>query len=197
MRKDGWRQFSAINPDLANRLNLLDRYLSDRELYLRGLRETRYTILKPGRSLAGCMQAEMAAAYGLEVLDPTADVRVLTFTFSVPDRIFIDPETGMDRWLIRAAMKGRLPDEVRLNRQRGRQAADIVPRLRASAGEVEAALNELDAGPAAAYVDAPYMREVWTMIQTNDTPEAFGKSVTVLTRGIMAGLWVNGFYDAS
>ncbi len=197
MRKDGWRQFSAINPDLANRLNLLDRYLSDRELYLRGLRETRYTILKPGRSLAGCMQAEIAASYGLEVLDPTADVRVLTFTFSVPDRIFIDPETGMDRWLIRAAMKGRLPDEVRLNRQRGRQAADIVPRLRASAGEVEAALNELDAGPAAAYVDAPYMREVWTMIQTNDTPEAFGKSVTVLTRGIMAGLWVNGFYDAS
>jgi len=197
MRKDGWRQFSAINPDLANRLNLLDRYLSDRELYLRGLRETRYTILKPGRSLAGCMQAEMAAAYGLEVRDPTADVRVLTFTFSVPDHIFIDPETGMDRWLIRAAMKDRLPDEVRLNRRRGFSGSDLVPRLRACAGEVETALDELASGPAAAYVNVPYMREIWAMVQREDTPEAFHKSVTVLTRGIRAGLWVNGFYDAS
>ena len=116
------------------------------------------------------------------------------FTLSVPDHIFIDPETGMDRWLIREAMKDRLPDAVRLNRQRGRQAGDLVPRLRACANEVETALDEIARGPAAEYVDVTYMREVWQMIQTQDTPQAFFKSITVLTRGIMAGLWVNGFY---
>ena len=120
--------------------------------------------------------------------------RLLEFTFSVPDYIFIDPKTGMDRWLIREAMSGRLHDDVRLNRTRGRQAGDLVPRLRASAGEVEAALNELARGLAAEYVDVPYMRQVWQMIQAQDTPEAFDKSVTILTRGIMAGLFVNGFY---
>jgi asparagine synthase (glutamine-hydrolysing) len=100
----------------------------------------------------------------------------------------------MDRWLIREAMKGRLPDEVRLNQNRGRQAGDLVPRLRASSGEVAAALNELACGPAAEYVDVPYMRQVWQMIQTDDTPEAFHKSITILTRGIMAGLFVNDFF---
>jgi asparagine synthase (glutamine-hydrolysing) len=35
------------------------------------------------------------------------------------------------------------------------------------------------------------MRDVWRMIQREDTPEAFSKAVTVLTRGIMAGLFVN------
>jgi asparagine synthase (glutamine-hydrolysing) len=118
-------------------------------------------------------------------------VRVIQFVLSVPDRIFIDPATGSDRWLIREAMKGRLPDEVRLNRLRGRQAGDLVPRLRATGAEVETALDELDGGPAAGYVDVPYMREVWTMIQREDTPDAFRKAVSVLTRGIMGGLHVN------
>ena len=105
----------------------------------------------------------------------------------------MDPESGLDRLLIRAAMKDRLPDEVRLNRRRGRQAGDLVPRLRASSDEVETALEELARGPAAAYVDVPHIRDVWKMIQAEDTPEAFRSSVTVLTRGIMAGMFVNEF----
>jgi len=113
----------------------------------------------------------------------------------VPDHIFIDPKTRVNRWLIREAMKGRLPEEVRLNRKRGRQSGDLVPRLRASAGEVESSLNELEHGPAAIYVDVDYMRKVWRMIQTEDTVEAFLKSITILTRGIMAGLFVNKFYE--
>jgi asparagine synthase (glutamine-hydrolysing) len=194
---DGWWKNSAINPELARRLKLWEGMLNDRSPHPATPLEERCRLLMPGRSKIGARHSENGAAYGLEILDPSADVRVLAFTLSIPDHIFIDPKTGMDRWLIREAMKGRLPDEVRLNRRRGRQAADLVPRLRASAGEVETALDELASGPAAAYVNVPYMREVWRMIQTHDTPEAFRKSVTVLTRGIMAGLWVNGFYDAS
>jgi asparagine synthase (glutamine-hydrolysing) len=108
----------------------------------------------------------------------------------------MDPETGLDRWLIREAMKDRLPDEVRLNRRRGRQAGDLVPRLRACAAEVELALQQIAEGPAAEYVDAAYMRTVWKMIQTDDTSAAYQKSVTVLTRGVMAGLFVNQFAES-
>lgn len=192
-----WWRNTAINPELVRRLNLWEGMRNDPCLRPRTPREMRCSILKPGGSILGSIHAQTGAAHGLEIRDPTADARVLAFTFSVPDHIFIDPETGMDRWLIRAAMKGRLPDDVRLNRRRGRQAADLVPRLRACAGEVETALDELASGPAAAYLDVTHMREVWRMIQRDDTPEAFRKSVTVLTRGIMAGLWVNGFCNAS
>ncbi len=185
---------SAINPAFARRLNIFERRFNDpAERFPRTSLDLR-SFIQPGRSMFGALQAELGGAFGLQVRDPTADVRLLEFTFSVPDYIFIDPKTGMDRWLIREAMSGRLHDDVRLNRTRGRQAGDLVPRLRASAGEVEAALNELARGLAAEYVDVPYMRQVWQMIQAQDTPEAFDKSVTILTRGIMAGLFVNGFY---
>ncbi len=194
LERRNWYRLSAIRPDFADRLQLLDRWLSDpHEFPAITPQEKRYQILHPGRSLGGGLHAQMGAAHGLDVRDPTADARVLSFVLSVPDRIFIDPGTGMDRWLIREAMKGCVPDEVRLNRQRGRQAGDLVPRLRACAAEVENALEELSAGPAAEYVDVVYLREVWNMVRTKDTPDAFRKSVTVLCRGIMAGLFVNQF----
>src|SRR5262249_38064486 len=98
---------------------------------------------------------------------------------------------GRDRWLIRTAMQGRLPDEVRLNTRRGRQAGDLVQRLRAESTAVEASLDELARGQAAEYVDVPYLRETWQLIQRSDTPEAFEKAITILTRGIMAGMFVN------
>jgi len=192
-----WHRGSAIHPNLAKRLHLLERKLNDTMEFARTPLEKRYRILLPGRSFTGAFNAQAGAAHGLEIRDPTADARVLAFTFSVPDSVFIDPKTGMDRWLIREAMRDRLPDVVRLNRKMGRQAGDLVPRLRACAGEVDAALDELALGPAAEYVDVSYMREVWAMVKTKDTPETFRKSVTVLTRGIMAGLWVNDFYNAS
>jgi asparagine synthase (glutamine-hydrolysing) len=183
---------SAINLDFARRLNLFELRLNDpNEATQFSPRLQRLQWIKPGRSFGGALWAETGAAFGLDVRDPTADARLLAFTLSVPDRIFIDPETGMDRWLVREAMKGRLPDDVRLNRSRGRQAGDLVPRLRQHAGEVERALKELQNGPAAAYVDVPYMRQIWQMVQTQDTKEAFVKAATVLCRGIMAGLFVN------
>lgn len=190
-------RFSAVHPDLARRLNLMERLMDDTAQQPQTPLEKRCRIILPGRSLGGARHAENGVAYGLEIRDPTADARLLAFTLSVPDRIFMDPKTGLDRWLVREAMKGRLPDEVRLNRRRGRQAGDIVPRLRACAAEVETALDELARGPAATYVNVPYMRRVWHLVQTDDTPEAFHKAVSVLTRGIMAGLWVNGFHHAS
>lgn len=185
---------SAILPEFAQRINLFEQLDNDTNtLKFRSPLEKRHTFINPGKIMVGALHAEMGAAAGLEIRDPTADARVLAFTYSVPDRIFINPESGQDRWLIREAMKGRLPEEVRLNRRFGRQAADRVQRLRACAGEVDAVLDELAAGPAARYVDVAYMRRVWHNVLSEDTFDTYLKSGTILTRGIMAGLFVNGF----
>jgi asparagine synthase (glutamine-hydrolysing) len=194
-QKQGYRG-SAILPEFARRIDLHGLMLQDADtLKNRTTQELRHEFINPGRIMGGALHAEMGAAMGIEVRDPTADVRVIEFTYAVPDHIFMDPETSLNRWLIREAMKGRLPDEVRLNRRFGRQAADRVQRLRASAAEVEAVLDELARGPAAGYVDVAYMRQVWHKVQTEDTTETFVLSGTVLTRGIMAGLFVNDFYS--
>ncbi|MEI7844373.1 MAG: asparagine synthase-related protein [Chloroflexota bacterium] len=189
-----WFRGSAIQPEFAKRLNLLELRLSDPgELPFTPL-EMRMNILKPGKTFLGALHAQMGAAHGLEIRDPSGDARLVAFTLSVPDDIFSDPKTGMDRWLVREAMQDRLADEVRLNRRRGRQAGDLVPRLRNSADEVESALAEIESGPASQYLDSVQMRQIWQMVQTQDSKLAFLKSVTTLTRGIMAGLWVNEFY---
>jgi asparagine synthase (glutamine-hydrolysing) len=172
----------------------LEQRLSDpNDMPSRGPLAQRYRILQPGRSTVGATYAELGAAYGLEIRDPTAEARVLEFALSVPDEIYIDPQTGTNRWLLCEAMKGRLPEEFRLNRRRGRQASDLVPRLRASAPEVDQALTELENGTAATYVDVPYMREIWEIVKTQDTPEALNKAHQVSARGIAAGLFVNHF----
>jgi asparagine synthase (glutamine-hydrolysing) len=186
---------SSINLEFAERLQLRDRRLADPDgRPVRSALDLRRFLL-PGRCMVGAMYAEMGAAYGLEIRDPTADPRVLAYTFSVPDRIFIDPVSGMDRWLIRTAMEGRVPDAVRLNRGRGRQAGDLVPRLRVAAAEVDTTLTALELGPAAEYLNLPHMRQVWRMVQTDDTAETLNMACTVLMRGIMAGLFVNDFYS--
>lgn len=193
-----WYRSSAIHPAFAERLQLRELRLED-AWERRGLppREQRLAILRPGTSLLGARWAAMGAAFGLRVCDPTADARVLAFMLSVPDAVFIDPASGQDRWLLRAAMQDRLPDSVRLNRRRGLQSGDLVQRLCSSADEVEQALQDCARGPGSEYVDVPYLRATWAQLRAQDSPDSFNKAVAILTRGIMAALWVNRVYAAA
>jgi asparagine synthase (glutamine-hydrolysing) len=186
-----WYRGTAIAPEFARRLELAQRRLEDPETFPRTPLAQRLGMLKPGRSRLGTITAELGARFGIDVRDPTADLRVLSFTLSVPDAVFIDPSDGSRRWLVREAMRGRLPDQVRLNRRQGLQAADLVTRLRSCAGEVDDALDELQAGPATAYLDVARMRASWRAIQREDTVDTYRMAVSILTRGIMAGLHVN------
>ncbi len=186
-----WYRVTAIAPEFARRLRLADRRVADPAMVTRTARDQRLSILNPGRSILGSGAAARGGWFGLDVRDPTADVRVLEFTLSVPDAVFRAPGDGAPRWLIREAMRGRVPDEVRLNRRKGLQAADLVARLRSCAGEVDEALDELAAGAATAYVDVGHMRDCWQAIQREDTSETHRMAVSIVTRGIMAGLFAN------
>jgi Asparagine synthase len=109
----------------------------------------------------------------------------------VPDAAYRDPVSGMGRSLLRDAMKDILPDEIRLNRHVGVQGADLVPQLRATASEVNEALDEVGAGRAVHYLDMTHLLACWRYVQANDTPEAHIKAARVLLRGVMFGLAVN------
>jgi asparagine synthase (glutamine-hydrolysing) len=120
----------------------------------------------------------------------------MEYTLSIPDKEFRGPD-GYDRWIIRAAMQGILPDEIRLNRRRGRQAGDLGQRLLASSAEVEAALQELERSQLAReHLALTRMREVWRSLQNGVTERNTNQAVTILTRGIMAGLYLAGLERA-
>jgi asparagine synthase (glutamine-hydrolysing) len=189
--KPDWAR-SAIAPDLARQLKLAAQRLDDpQEAHNRSALETRHYILKPGRNIGGATYHAWSRALGLQITDPTADARVLEYCLSVPDRIFIDPESGIDRWLIREATKGLLPDVTRLNRQRGRQAADLLTRLRMWPEDMEEALQEVSGGAATSLLNISHMNDIWRRIRCEDSQELCTLAVTVLLRGIMVGLFVN------
>jgi asparagine synthase (glutamine-hydrolysing) len=187
-------QGSAILPAFAERLRLRQRYIaavgrnfSAIESH-RSPRERRYGVIEPGSSLLGSIWAEFGAAYQMEVRDPTMDKRVLMYTISVPDHFFTGPE-GQDRWLIRAAMAGLLPDTVRLNTRRGRQAADLGQRLCQVGAAVDQMLDQVVQSEAVNYLDLSKMRAVWQAIQTERNLASTQKAVTILLRGLNAGLF--------
>jgi asparagine synthase (glutamine-hydrolysing) len=193
---------TAIHPEFARRIGLAARYIdgagktSNPEDWQPALMQ-RYAIIKPGESILGSIWAENGAAFGMEVRDPTFDKRVMEFALAIPDREFSGPE-GYDRWIIRAAMQGIVPDEVRLNRRRGRQAADLGWRLLGSADEVEQAFRDLQASSLAReHLSLERMRRAWDALHTEVNQRTTHEAVTILTRGIMAGLYLAGLEGAN
>lgn len=67
--------------------------------------------------------------YGVIRRDPTKDKRIIEFCMSLPSSEYV--HKGVDRYLIRSAMKGILPEEIRTNwKHRGVQSGDWVERLK-------------------------------------------------------------------
>ncbi len=186
---------TAISPDFERRIHLGSRYVDgtggifNPEDWQSPLL-VRYATILPERSFLGSIWAENGAAHGLHVRDATFDKRVMEFALSIPDDEFSGPE-GYDRWPMRAAMEGLMPDEVRLNRRRGRQAADVGARLVNSIPEVDAALREIESSKLAPeYLSLPRMRQTWQALQADVDARNTQLAVTILTRGIMAGLYL-------
>ena len=71
--------------------------------------------------------AKLRAGFGIDIRTPAFDRRLVEFCIGIPEDQYL--RNGCDRWLIRRAMKGRLPDVVLYNKKIGDQAADWYPRL--------------------------------------------------------------------
>lgn len=193
LRRNNWAG-SAIHPDFARRINLVERQVSaigtDESLpeTYRQPRDMRYGMIKPGNSIIGTIWAEIGASYGLEVRDPTLDKRVLSYTIAVPDHFFVG-QNRQDRRLIRAAMAGLLPDTVRLNQKRGQQAADLGKRLISTRDEVNQLLTDVAQSRATTYLDLAKLQAAWDAIQQETSQQNTQKGVTILLRGLNAAMF--------
>ncbi|WP_442594269.1 lasso peptide isopeptide bond-forming cyclase [Neobacillus sp. D3-1R] len=74
------------------------------------------------------LNTKLSLRYSLWKRDPTNDIRVVRFCFSVPEEQCV--QNGLDRALIRRATENILPDQIRLNQRIwGIQGADWIHRL--------------------------------------------------------------------
>lgn len=107
----------------------------------------------------GAVQAKLSMAYGVEQRDPTADKRLIEFCLNLPEKLWLRGD--MQRGLIRSAMKGIIPDKLRLNlKYRGRQSADWVQRIIPDWDKARAEISKIGASSLEKkYLDIPRIRE--------------------------------------
>jgi len=154
--------------------------------------QQRLDLIQPGSSVTGAIWLEMGSASGLEARDPTQDRRVIELCLSIPNDQFRGG--GENRWLIRRAMQGYLPDEVRLNRRIGLQAADLGKRVLENRNQIEAAIADMEKHDLTSQVlDLARMENVLASLQHGLTPKNHAECSVILFRGLMVGLFLLRF----
>ena len=123
-----------INPEFEKRtgiVNKLKKYQMDESGWFSGssIYEERKKLYHIFPWNAGnTLTSKLSLRYSLWKRDPTNDIRVTRFCFSVPEDQFV--QNGLDRALIRRSTENVLPDKIRLNQRiRGMQGADWVHRM--------------------------------------------------------------------
>jgi asparagine synthase (glutamine-hydrolysing) len=111
-----------------------------------------------------------AAANGVASASPLYDPDLIAYALSIPPELQFDP--GTDRPLARAAMRGLLPEPVRLQRQK----ADFSPFCQTSVTGADApGLERVLTAPDAligAYVDLEWVRRNWAVLRNGTAAEA-------------------------
>ena len=191
-----WLAFSPLSREFARKMRLRElRRGAGLDPEFRGPtnpEKVRLELTRLCLQTTGASWVEMGAAFGIEVLDPTADKRVIEFCLAAPIEQFW--AEGLDRSLLRRSMKGLMPDSVRLGRRRGRQAADLGYRILATDGEFQQALQEMERHPLACEVlDLPKMRRVLADLRKQVNGPNTNMAGAVLMRGLMVGRFLQRF----
>jgi asparagine synthase (glutamine-hydrolysing) len=125
-----WHDFSLICPEFAAQSGVIDRAAREHLPFdappVRDWRRVRINDFQDYCETADWF-AKVRANFRVDIRTPAFDRRLVEFCIGIPqDQYF---RKGRDRWLIRRAMRGRLPDSIRTNKKGGAQAADWYPRL--------------------------------------------------------------------
>jgi asparagine synthase (glutamine-hydrolysing) len=152
-------EYSMIRREFArkNDLGLMALEQSLSRLDSRSLR-----LLSLRRADIGPFSSAFRRCTGICMSDPTGDQRVIEYSLSVPVEYFC--EKGVPRSLIRNAMIGRLPEQVRTERRKGLQAADFSTHFEPERAEALAELKRMrQVDLIARAVDLPRMEAMLQM----------------------------------
>jgi asparagine synthase (glutamine-hydrolysing) len=135
--------FSVIHPEFAAQSGVIDR-TNNVQFDIRDWKLGRIYEIRDHCDIADWF-GKVRAAFGLDLRTPAADRRVVEFCIGIPQDQYL--RKGRDRWLIRRAMEGRLPDGVSNQKKSGAQAADWYPRLTRARDQIADEVKRLRQNP--------------------------------------------------
>jgi asparagine synthase (glutamine-hydrolysing) len=153
------------------------------------LTERFLTIIRNGTMVGPLWQA-FGAFYNMEVRDPTADVRLIEYCMGVP--VEQDTFNGGERMLIRRAMAGIVPDAVRWNTLRGKQAADIIFRLIDQRADVDRQIARFGSIPAInKYISVVAIKHIWNTLCSVSSPRTSSVAVQAFLQVMNVGYFLD------
>jgi asparagine synthase (glutamine-hydrolysing) len=139
-----WYEFCAIRPDFAARSGIVDRAARERVPFDAPI-SCSGKQMRIDDARMTCETADwftrVRAEYGIDTRAPAFDLRVVELCIGIPEDQYL--RKGRQRWLIRRAMQGRLPDIVLAHPKAGAQAADWFVRLTRERTQIMAELKRL------------------------------------------------------
>ena len=144
-----WRDYVAIHPALLDKIDFHARAKQyQHDLSMRPWKDASARFRLLGASDPGNYKKASLAELNIDFRDPTADVRLLEFCFSVPTDQCLS--NGVPRALARRALADRLPKQVLEETRRGLMLADWHQDVNAARDSIVEELDRLDACPLAA-----------------------------------------------
>lgn len=134
---------------------------------------------------------ELGAEFGLEVRDPTFDKRIIEFCLGLPQNQYT--RDGRDKLLIRRTMAGLMPERILWNTRKGKQAGDIIQRVRADQTEMNSTLQALkQSALAQKHINLPYMEDIHNRLQHGLSPSLTNETALYM-KAVMIGLFLQQF----
>lgn len=144
-----FESWCSLNPEWARAMNVEERsHEMGRDKHFRQIRGPLHFRRNFGGGESGDIDQVFCELHGIEHRDPTSYRPLAEFCFAIPDDQFI--RKGQSRWLARRVLKDLVPEAVRTERGRGRQAADWSLRLARDRPALLAELDRLARDPAMA-----------------------------------------------
>ncbi|MGQ7262207.1 asparagine synthetase B family protein [Vreelandella sp. V005] len=134
----------------------------------------------------------LANTFGIEMRDPTADVRLIEFCLAIPESQYVGG--GQFKWLLMRLMKDVLPPEILDIKTRGLQSADWYEQLDNAMPQIREELEKLKAhGSAGDYLDIENLEKSlneWPSHSALGSKEAELRYRTKMLRGLSVGRFV-------
>jgi asparagine synthase (glutamine-hydrolysing) len=186
-RRPPWHDFSAIHPEFAARSGVVPRAAREYVPFdAPPPRDGRLARIRSFNSYCDTADwyAKLRANFGIDFRTPAFDRRLVEFCIGIPQDQYL--RKGHDRWLIRRAMQGRLPDVVLSNKRKGVQSADWFARLWREPNQIAAELKRLaENSDVASIIDLQRLMAI-----VEDRPGHGGQNSHVLPQALGAAYFI-------